>query len=135
MYNIFYIYTYKYTKPSNTLTLSRTQHPYKPRTYKQPDKLYSPTSASRKPFIYGQKCTNRIMYQAIQLATCIYTAILKNCIMRYVFQFCLCFVTTLKMFCNFFVICRAKWAYTYVGKLKIDIIRAPARPNSRTLIQ
>ena len=37
MYNIFYIYNYKYTKPSNTLTLSRTQHPYKPRTYKQPD--------------------------------------------------------------------------------------------------
>ena len=24
MYNIFYIYTYKYTNPSNTLTLSRT---------------------------------------------------------------------------------------------------------------
>ena len=24
MYNIFYIYTYKYTKPSNTLTLSRS---------------------------------------------------------------------------------------------------------------
>ena len=54
MYNIFYIYTYKYTKPSNTLTLSRTQRPYKPRTHKQPDKLYSFTSADRKPFIYGK---------------------------------------------------------------------------------
>ena len=38
MYNIFYIYTYKYTKPLNTLTLSRTQRPYKPTSYKQPDK-------------------------------------------------------------------------------------------------
>ena len=37
MYNIFYIYTYKYTKPLNTLTLSRTQRPYKPRTNKQPN--------------------------------------------------------------------------------------------------
>ena len=54
MYNIFYIYNYKYTKPSNTLTLSRTQRPYKPRTYKQPDKLYSLTRAERKPYIYGQ---------------------------------------------------------------------------------
>ena len=45
MYNIFYIYTYKYTSPSNTLTLSRPECPYKPRTYKQPDKLYSLTSA------------------------------------------------------------------------------------------
>ena len=54
MYNIFYIYTYKYTKPSNTLTPSRSKRPYKPRTYKQPDKLYPPTSASRKTFIYGQ---------------------------------------------------------------------------------
>ena len=87
MYNIFYIYTYKYTRPSNTLTLSRTQRPYKPTSYKQPDKLYSSTSAERKQFIYGQKCTSRTMHQAIQLATCIYTAILKNCIMRSVFQF------------------------------------------------
>lgn len=54
MYNIFYIYNYKYTKPSNTLTLSRTQHPYKPRTYKQPDKLYSLTRAERKPYIWGK---------------------------------------------------------------------------------
>ena len=45
MYNIFYIYTYKYTKPSNTLTLSLSQRPYKPRTHKQPDQLYSLTSA------------------------------------------------------------------------------------------
>ena len=54
MYNIFYIYTYKYTKPSNTLTLSRTQRPYKPRTHKQPNEPHSLTSADRKPFIYGQ---------------------------------------------------------------------------------
>ena len=62
------------------------------------------------------------MHQAIQLATHIYAAILKNCIMRSVFQFCLCFVITLKTFCNLFVICRAKWAYVCVGKLKIDVI-------------
>ena len=37
MYNIFYIYTYKYTKPSNTITLSLSQHPYKSRTHKQPN--------------------------------------------------------------------------------------------------
>ena len=57
MYNIFYIYTYKYTRPSNTLTLSRSRslkRPYKPIPHKQPDKLYSPTSADRKQFIYGQ---------------------------------------------------------------------------------
>ena len=57
MYNIFYIYNYKYTKPSNTLTLSRS-HALNAHTnqdyIKQPDKLYSPTSADRKPFIYGQ---------------------------------------------------------------------------------
>lgn len=133
MYNIFYIYTYKYIKPSNTLTLSRTQRARKPTSYKQPNKLYSLTSAERKLFIYGQKCTNRIMHQAIQLATCTYAAILKNCIMRSVFQFCLCFVTTLKIFCNFFVICRAKWVYTYVGKLKIDIIRTYIRPKALAL--
>ena len=54
MYNIFYIYTYKYTRPSNTLTLSLSQRPYKPRLHKQPDKLYSLTRAERKPYIYGQ---------------------------------------------------------------------------------
>ena len=54
MYNIFYIYTYKYTKPSNTLTLSRPECPYKPRPNKQLDKLYSLTSANRKPCIYRQ---------------------------------------------------------------------------------
>ena len=101
MYNIFYIYTYKYTKPLNTLALSRTQRSYKPRPYKQPNELYSPTSANRKPFIYRAKCTSRIMHQAIQLATCTYAAILKNCIMRSVFQSCLCFVTILKMFVIF----------------------------------
>ena len=57
MYNIFYIYIYKYTRPSNTLTLSRS-YALNARTsqecIKQPDKLYSPTSAERKPFIYGK---------------------------------------------------------------------------------
>ena len=57
MYNIFYIYNYKYTKPSNTLTLSRLRslnaHTSQDHI-KQPDRLYSPTSAERKPCIYGQ---------------------------------------------------------------------------------
>ena len=50
MYNIFYIYTYKYTKPSNTLTLSRTQRPYKPITHKQSNELRK-QAQDRKPFI------------------------------------------------------------------------------------
>ena len=67
MYNIFYIYTYKYKKPSNTLTLSCTQRPYKPRQYKQPNEPH--TNKRRTQAIYiGQKCTSRIMHQAIQLA-------------------------------------------------------------------
>ena len=54
MYNIFYIYTYKYTRPSNTLTLSRSHalNAHANQDYiKQPDKLHSLTSADRKPFI------------------------------------------------------------------------------------
>ena len=54
MYNIFYIYTYKYTRPSNTLTLSRSHalNAHTSQDYiKQPDKLHSLTSADRKPFI------------------------------------------------------------------------------------
>lgn len=51
MYNIFYIYTYKYKRPSDALTLSRTQRPYKPIPHKQPNKLYSLTIAERKPYI------------------------------------------------------------------------------------
>ena len=59
MYNIFYIYTYKYTRPSNTLTLSRSlnAHTNQDRIKKQPDKLYSLTSADHKPFIYRAKNT------------------------------------------------------------------------------
>ena len=67
MYNIFCIYTYKYTRPSNTLTLSHSHalNAHTSQDYiKQPDKLYSPTSTKRKPFIYGQKCTSRIMHQS-----------------------------------------------------------------------
>ena len=100
MYNIFYIYT---TNTQDRQTRSRS-HALNANTSQDcinsPDKLYSLTNASRKPFIYRAKCTSRIMHQAIQLATCTYAAILKNCIMRSVFQFCLCFVTTLKTFCN-----------------------------------
>ena len=43
------------------------------------------------------------------------------------------FVTTLKTFCNLFVICRAKWARVCVGKLKIDVIRAHIRPKALAL--
>lgn len=133
MYNIFYIYTYKYTRPSNTLTLSLSKRPYKPRTHKQPNEPHQQTQTASR--LYMAKCTSRIMNKAIQLATCTYAAILKNCIMRSVFQFCLYFVTILKIFCNLFVICRAKWERVCVGKLKIDVIRTHTRPNSRTLIR
>ena len=63
MYNIFYIYTYKYTRPSNTLTLSRTQRPYKPRTHKQPDEPRKQAQAASH--LYRAKYTSRIMHQAI----------------------------------------------------------------------
>ena len=53
MYNIFYIYTYKYTRPSNTLTLSLSQRPYKPRTHKQHDQTHQ-QAQDRKLFIYGK---------------------------------------------------------------------------------
>ena len=90
MYNIFYIYTYKYTKPPNAhaLTLSLHKRPYKPRPHKQPNELHQQEQAASH--VYRAKCTSRIMHQAIQLAAYIYTAIFKNCIMRFVFQFCLC---------------------------------------------
>ena len=133
MYNIFYIYTYKYTKPSNTLTLSRPKCPYKPTSYKQPNKLYSPTSASRKPCIYGKIHKPHNATKPYGLSICTYVAILKNCIMRSVFQFCLCFVTILKIFCNLFVICRAKWARVCVGKLKIDVIHTCIRLKALAL--
>ena len=63
MYNIFYIYTYKCTKPSNTLTLSLSKRPYKPRTHKQPDKPHKQEQAANR--LYRAKCTSRIMHQAI----------------------------------------------------------------------
>ena len=87
MYNIFYIYTYKYTKPSNTLTLSLSQRPYKPRTHKQPNEPHSLTSTDRKPFIYGKMHKPHNAPKLYSRATCTYAAILKNCIMRSVFQF------------------------------------------------
>ena len=55
MYNIFYIYTYTYIKLSNTLTLSRSLNAHTSQyRIKQPNKLYSLTSADRKPCIYGK---------------------------------------------------------------------------------
>ena len=89
MYNIFYIYTYKYTRPSNTLTLSRSLNAH---TIQERINSLMRLAHKRRPqAVYiGQKCTSRIMHQSIQLATCTYAAILKNCIMRSVFQFCLC---------------------------------------------
>ena len=132
MYNIFYIYTYKYTKPSNMLTLSLSQCPHGPRLHKQPDQ----THQQAKPqaiYIWAKMHKPHNATKPYSRATCTYAAILKSCIMRSVFQFCLCFVTTLKIFCNFFVICRAKWVYTYVGKLKIDIIRTYIRPKALAL--
>ena len=107
MYNIFYIYTYKYTRPSNALTLSRSRslkRPYKPRLYKQPNEPHPQTQNASN--VYRAKMHKP--HNATRLysrANCTYAAILKNCIMRSVFQLCLCFVTTLKMFCNFFIIC------------------------------
>ena len=62
MYNIFYIYTYKYTKPSNTLTLSRTQRSYKPMPHKQPDKPHQ--QAQIASYLYRAKCTSCIMPQS-----------------------------------------------------------------------
>ena len=63
MYNIFYIYTYKHTRPSNTLTLSRTQRPYKPRLHKQPNEPHSQEQTASH--VYMAKCTSRIMKQII----------------------------------------------------------------------
>ena len=63
MYNIFYIYTYKYTIPSNTITLSRTQRPCKPTSHKQPNEPHQQAQTASN--VYRAKCTSRIMYQAI----------------------------------------------------------------------
>ena len=94
MYNIFYIYNYKY-KNRQTRSRSRSLN-----VHTAQDCISSLTilANKRRPqAIYiWVKYTSRIMHQAIQLATCTYAAILKNCIMCYVFQFCLCFV----IFCN-----------------------------------
>ena len=53
MYNIFYIYTYKYTRPSNTLTLSRPKRLYKPRLHKQPDQTHQ--QAQNASYLYMAK--------------------------------------------------------------------------------
>ena len=86
MYNIFYIYTYKYTKPSNTLTLSLSQRPYKPRTHKRPNEPHPQTqNASRVYMGKMHKLHNAPSHMG--LAICTYAAILKNCIMCSVFSF------------------------------------------------
>ena len=63
MYNIFYIYTYKYTRPSNTFTLSLYKCQYKPITHKQPNEPHP--QAQTASHVYRAKCTSRIMHQAI----------------------------------------------------------------------
>ena len=63
MYNIFYICTYKYTKPSNTLTLSHAQRPHGPRLHKQLDRPHSQEQTASRA--YMAKCTSRIMNKAI----------------------------------------------------------------------
>ena len=109
MYNIFYIYTYKYTKPSNMLTLSRSLNAHTSQERINSLISYTRSQEQNASHIYGAKMHKpHNATKPYSRATCIYTAILKNCIMRYVFQFYLCFVTTLKIFCNLFVICRAK---------------------------
>ena len=131
-YNIFYIYTYKYTKPSNTLTLSRTQRPHKPTSYKQPDKLYSLTNAERKPFIYGKmhKPHNAPSHTISNLHICGDFEKLHNAFCVSVLSL---FCNHIEIFCNLFVIYRAKWVYTCVGKLKIDVIRTYIRPKALAL--
>ena len=52
MYNIFYIYTYKYTRPSNTLTLSCPKCLYKPRPHKQPDKQHQQAQTASHIYIW-----------------------------------------------------------------------------------
>ena len=47
MYNIFYIYTYKHTKPSNTLTLSLSKRPQKPIPHKQPNEPHPQAQTER----------------------------------------------------------------------------------------
>ena len=89
MYNIFYIYNYKHTKPSNTPTLSLSKHTHKPIPHKQPDKPHPQAQAESRLYrakMYKPHNATKLYGRAI----CTYAAILKNCIMRSVFQFCLC---------------------------------------------
>ena len=72
MYNIFYIYTYKYTRPSNTLTRPRPKRPYKPRPHKQPDKLYSLTSAGASHLYMGKMQKPHNATKLYNLAICTY---------------------------------------------------------------
>ena len=53
MYNIFYIYIHKYTRPLNTLTHSRPKRPYKPRQYKQPNEPHQ--QAQTASYLYMGK--------------------------------------------------------------------------------
>ena len=103
IYKQIYIYTYKYTKPSNTLTRSRF---HALNTYANRHRINSPISythsqAQNASHLYmGKMHKPHNAPKLYSRVICTYAAILKNCIMRSVFQSCLCFVTTLKTFCN-----------------------------------
>ena len=99
---IYFTSTLINTKPSNTLTLSRS-HALNAHTnqdyIKQPDKPHQ--QAQNASHLYmGKMHKPHNAPKLYSWVICTYAAILKNCIMRSVFQSCLCFVTTLKMFCN-----------------------------------
>ena len=94
MYNIFYIYTYKYKKPSNTLTLS-CSHALNAHTsqHRTNNLMTIPTSASRKLFIYGKmhKPHNAPSHTISNLHICGDFEKLHN-------AFC---VSVLSLFCNY----------------------------------
>ena len=135
MYNIFYIYTYKYTKPSNTLTRSRF---HALNTYANRHRINSSISYARsqaqdrKLFIYGkmQKPHNAPSYTISNLHICGDFEKLHNAFCISVLSlFCNHIENVLWSFCNLW----AKWAYTCVGKLKNDVIRAHTRPKALAL--
>ena len=104
MYNIFYIYTYKYTIPSNTLTLSRHKCPYKPRTHKQPNEPHKQEQAASRVYMSKMhKPHNAPSHTIGNLHICGDSEKLHNAFYVSVLSL---FVTTLKMFCNSW----EKWA-------------------------
>ena len=61
MYNIFYIYTYKYIKPSNKLTLSRSLNAHISQHRINSLISYTHSQEQTASHLYRAKCTNRIM--------------------------------------------------------------------------